>query len=447
MNPAPPDGAVARFLRSSIRAESNEVAATLLSFLFVFVLMTAYSILKPVRDALAGDWGEVGLATAWTANFVLSLVAVTVYGAALSTLRFRYVVPGVYVFFSLTFLALWAVTVSVAEPVLFNKFFYIWVSVFSLFHLSVFWSFMADLFLRDQAKRLFGFIAAGTSLGAIAGPALTILLAEPLGNTGLMLVSAALLLLPIPIIFYLERLRSTALGRHDPMSGPGAAQTLGRNPFAGFSLFVNSRYLLAIGVFILLYVTINTFVYFGLQDLTGAYGIDTRTKIWGTIDLVTNTLTLLTAAFVTGRIVTKLGMPVALGLMPALVAIGVLVLVAAPVLLTLATFQVLRRVGNYAITRPSREMLFTAVDREARFKAKPVIDIVLYRGGDMLTAWMYTGLSVGLGLGLASIAVVISVIAAIWTGVAVYLGRAFEGMSIEGVAGEDGKPTTTGATH
>jgi AAA family ATP:ADP antiporter len=340
--------------------------------------------------------------------------------------NFRYVVPGVYVFFSSTFLALWAVTVNVTEPVLFNKFFYIWVSVFSLFHLSVFWSFMADLFDRNQATRLFGFIAAGTSLGAIVGPALTILLAEPLGNNGLMLVSSALLLVPLPIILYLERLRVTAFGRPAGMSGPGARTTLGRNPFSGFSLFLTNRYLLAIGLFILLYVTISTFVYFELQNLTGEYGIDTRTKIWGTIELVTNVLTLLTAAFVTSRIVTKLGMPVALGLVPALVAIGVLVLVAAPLLITLAAFQILRRVGNYAITRPSREMLFTIVNREERFKAKPVIDIVLYRGGDMLTAWLFTGLSAGLGLGLASIAIVISLVAGVWTAVAVYLGRRFD---------------------
>ena len=402
-----------------------------MSFLFVLVLMTAYSIQKPVRDALAGDWGDADLALTWTVNFVFSVVAVSLYGAALSAFDFRRVVPGVYVFFSLTFLALWVVTVNVAEPLLFNKIFYVWVSIFSLFHLSVFWSFMADLYDRGQAQRLFGFIAAGTSAGAIIGPALTILLAKVIGNDNLMLLSVLLLLVPIPIILYLERRRTTIPGREEAMRGRQGRSTLGRNPFSGFSLFVKDQYLLAIGIFILLYVTINTFVYFELQNLTDDYGIDTRTQIWATIELITNTLTLLTSAFVTSHIVTRLGMPVALGLMPALVAVGVLLVVAAPVLLTLAAFQVLRRVGNYAVTRPSREMLFTAVDREARFKAKPVIDIVLYRGGDMLTAWLFTALSTGLGLGLAAIAVVISVIAAVWTVVAVYLGRKFDRFSPE----------------
>jgi AAA family ATP:ADP antiporter len=421
---------ISRFLRASIRVEPGEVSATLSSFMFVLVLMTAYSIQKPVRDALGGDWDEEDLAMTWTVNFLFSVVAVSLYGAALSAFDFRRVVRGIYVFFALTFFGLWAVTVNVAEPTLFNKIFYVWVSIFSLFHLSVFWSYMADLYDRGQAARLFGFIAAGTSAGAIIGPALTIPLAKVIGNDGLMLLSALLLLVPVPMVLYLERLRPRIAGEAAERA-PQRRTTLGSNPFSGFSLFVKDRYLVAIGVFILFYVTINTFVYFELQEFTGEYGIDTRTQIWATIELVTNALSLFVSAFVTSRIVTRLGMPVALGLMPGLVAAGVLLVVAAPVLLTLAAFQVLRRVGNYAVTRPSREMLFTVVDREKRFKTKPVIDIVIYRGGDMLTAWLFTALSTGLGLGLAGIAVVISLIAAVWTAVAVYLGRKFDQFSPE----------------
>jgi AAA family ATP:ADP antiporter len=417
---------LSRVIRATTKIEPNEVRATLLSFFFVFVLMTAYSILKPVRDALAADWGNVGLSVTWTANFVLSVIAVSAYGAALSNVSFRKVVPGVYGFFALTFLSLYVVTASVADPTLFNKVFYVWVSVFSLFHLSVFWSFMSDLFSRSQAPRLFGFIAAGTSVGAIVGPLLTALLVDILGTSAMMLVSASLLLIPIPVIVALERLRVSDLSGESRGGTTPAQSAMGKNPFAGFSLFFSDRFLLTIGAFILLYVTINTFVYFELQDLTREYGINTRTKIWSWIDLATNALTLFTAAFVTGRIVTKLGMQTALALMPGLIAIGVLALVAAPGLIVLAVFQVLRRVGNYAITRPSREMLFTLVDRETRFKAKPVIDIVLYRGGDMLTAWMFTVFAEGLGLGLAGIAALISGIAALWTGVALYLGRQYQ---------------------
>jgi len=417
---------ISRFFRATAKIEPNEIRATLLSFFFVFILMTAYSILKPVRDALGADWGAVGLSVTWTVNFVLSVIAVSVYGGALSAIRFRVVVPGVYAFFAFTFLTLYVVTVSVSEPVLFNKIFYVWVSVFSLFHLSVFWSFMSDLFDKSQAPRLFGFIAAGTSVGAIAGPLLTALLVDFIGTNSLMLVSATLLLLPIPIILLLERLRVTDLKNENVRADMSKHLQIGRNPFAGFTIFFTSRYLLLIGAFILLYVTINTFVYFELQDLTRTYGIDTRTKIWSYIELATNGLTLFTAAFITGRIVTRLGMQTALALMPGLITAGVLALVAAPTLAILAAFQVLRRVGNYAVTRPSREMLFTLVDRETRFKAKPVIDIVLYRGGDMLTAWLFTLLSSGAGLGLSGIAIVISGIAATWTLVALTLGRAYQ---------------------
>jgi AAA family ATP:ADP antiporter len=422
---------IARLLKTAAKIEPNEIRATLLSFLFVFVLMTAYSILKPVRDALGADWGAVGLSVTWTANFVLSVIAVSVYGAALSIIRFRFVVPGVYAFFAATFLTLYVVTASVAEPVLFNKIFYVWVSVFSLFHLSVFWSFMSDLFDKSQAPRLFGFIAAGTSVGAIVGPLLTATLVDVIGSNSLMLVSATLLLIPIPIILVLERLRVTDLHTEQVHVDMSRQVAIGRNPFAGFTILLSDRYLLTIGAFILLYVTINTFVYFELQDLTREYGINTRTKIWSYIDLATNALTLITAAFVTGRIVTRLGMQTALALMPGLITIGVLALVAAPVLIVLAIFQVLRRVGNYAVTRPSREMLYTLVDRETRFKAKPVIDIVLYRGGDMLTAWLFTAFAQGMGLGLAGIAVVISGIGALWTVVALRLGRSYEARAME----------------
>ena len=422
---------ILRFVTIATKIESHELRATLLSFVFVFVLMTAYSILKPVRDALGADWGAVGLSVTWTVNFVLSVIAVSLYGVALSTIRFRAVVPGVYGFFAFTFLTLYVVTVSVAEPVLFNKIFYIWVSVFILFHLSVFWSFMSDLFDKSQAPRLFGFIAAGTSLGAIVGPLATALLVDVIGTNALMLVSATLLLIPIPIILYLERLRVTDLQNEEVHADLSKQVAIGKNPFAGFSILLSDKYLLTIGAFILLYVTINTFVYFELQDLTKEHAIDTRTKIWSWIDLATQALTLLTAAFVTGRIVTRLGMQTALSLMPGLITVGVLALVATPALLPLAIFQVMRRIGNYAVTRPSREMLYTLVDRETRFKAKPVIDIVVYRGGDMLTAWMFTLLATGLGLGLAGIAVVISCIAALWTLVALHLGRSYERMAAD----------------
>ena len=419
-------GPLARILNVAAKVESNEIRATLLSFVLVFVLMTSYSILKPLRDALAADWGNVGLSLTWTANFGLSLIAVAAYGAALTFVRFRIMVPAIYVFFALTFFLLFVVRSQAAEPTLVNQGFYVWVSVFSLFNLSVFWSFMTDVFNSVQARRLFGVIAAGTTVGAITGPIVTASLVGTLGADGLLLMSSLLLLTPVIVIPLLRRLSETSLGNAGRVADPEQQKTLGSNPFSGFSVLLGDRYLLGICAFILLYVTINTFVYFELQNLTREYSLEFRARIWSLIEIATNTLTLVVAALLTSRIVIRLGMPTALTLMPVVVAVGVLALVAAPVLLVLGVFQVARRVGNYAITRPSREMLFTVLDREVRFKAKPVIDVVVYRGGDVLTAWLFTLLADGAGLGLKGIAVVIGAFAAVWALAALFLGKRYE---------------------
>lgn len=413
------------FLAAVAKIEKNEVAAVLLSFALVLVLMTSYSILKPIRDALGADWGNVGLAATWTINFGLSLLAVGAYGAALTFIRFRAMVPGVYVFFAVTFFALFLVRTNASDATLVNKGFYIWVSVFSLFNLSVFWSFMTDVFNKGQARRVFGVIAAGTTVGAIVGPIITASLVDRLGANGLLLLSAGLLTVPVFVIPVLRRLKTSQLQNEETTADLSAQQALGTNPFSGFSVLFSDRYLLWICAFILFYVTINTFVYFELQNLTGEYSLEFRAKVWSWIEFTTNVLTLLTAALVTSRIVSKLGMQTALAMVPGLVALGIVALVASPVLLILAIFQIGRRVGNYAITRPSREMLFTVLDREKRFKAKPVIDVVIYRGGDVLTAWLFTLLADKLGLGLTGIAVVIGGIAVLWMLVAIRLGRIY----------------------
>lgn len=414
------------FFQSLTNINRNEVVAVVVAFLLVLTLMTSYSMLKPVRDALAGDWGNVGLAMTWTANFVVSALAVALYGVALTYVSFRVMVTAIYLFFGFAFFALYLFQTQMADPTLVNKGFYVWVSVFSLFNLSVFWSFMTEVFNREQARRLFGMFAAGTTVGALAGPIITASLFDSLGAHGLLLLSAALLLVvPTVAIPALRRLKEGRLGNKDATADLTAQRALGTNPFAGFSVLFSDRYLVGLCAFILFYVTINTFVYFELQNLTGQYSLEFRAQIWSGIEIATNSLTLIMAALITGRIVIRFGMQTALTLMPALVALGILALVAAPTLLILAIFQVVRRVGNYAITRPSREMLFTVLDREARFKAKPVIDVVVYRGGDVLTAWIFTLLAEQAGLGLTGIALVIGGVAVAWGSVAIWIGRLY----------------------
>ncbi|MGB5512014.1 MAG: MFS transporter [Woeseiaceae bacterium] len=427
---APDRGALGRLLKTTTKIEANEFGAAVLSFSFVFILMAAYFMLRPVRDAMASDWTDVEVSTLWSMTFFFSLVAVTIYGAVISAVRFRLLVPGVYAFFAASFFAFYAGSTAVADTLLIDKAFYVWLSVFSLFHVSVFWSFMSDLWNREQAPRLFGFIATGASVGAIVGPLITALLVERVGAENLMLVSATMLLIPIPIILTLARLKSSVLGNQEVTADLSAQQAIGRNPFAGFGLFLTSPYLIGIGIFIVLYVAIGSFVYFELKNLLAEFSREERTQIWAYIDLAVNSLAIFTAMFLTSRIATRFGMPTTLALVPALIVIGMLVIAVSPVVAVVAGLQVARRAGNYAITRPGREMLFTAVDRETRFKAKPVIDIVLYRGGDMLTAWAFTFLTAGLGLGLGAVAAVGAAIAALWAVVGIYLGRSYNRLAI-----------------
>ena len=414
-----------RWLQKSLNIEDHEVKAALSSFLFVVILMSAYYILRPVRDAMASDWTDAEVSWLWTLNFFISTAVVAVYGIAVSRVRLQLLVPAMYGIFALTFVVFYVLASTSGDQTLIDKSFYVWVSVFSLFHISVFWSFMSDLFNKEQAGRLFSIIAVGASVGGLIGPTIPSFFSESLGTDNLMLIASVMLLIPIPIIFYLQSLKSSDLRNEDLyLRKPNA--TIGGNPFSGFKMFFANPYLLAIGLFIFLYTGVSSFVYFELKNLLSELSRVERTAVWAKMDLAVNILSITTGLFATGRIVGKFGMPVTIALVPVLICVGLLILAISPFLAAVVTLQIVRRAGNYAVTRPAREMLFTRVDRETRFKAKPVIDIVAYRGGDMLMAWLFTGLTQGLGLGLAAVAMVGAGIAALWSMVGIYLGRWFE---------------------
>jgi AAA family ATP:ADP antiporter len=397
-------GVVARIAKSLSSIEPNELKATGLSFLFVAILMIAYYLLRPVRDAMASDWTDAEVSWLWTLNFFISAAIVAVYGFAVSRIQFRKLIPSVYAFFASTFVVFFLASQVLEDGILVDKIFYVWVSVFALFHLSTFWSFMADTFNKDQSKRLFSIISAGASIGAVIGPLMSGVLATRIGTDSMMLISAALLIVPIPIILYLARLKQTELGNEEHGIAIEKLK-IGGNFLSGFKAFVTNPYLLGIGIFIIAYTGIGTFVYFEQKNLLEVYDLDTRAAIYGYRDAVVNTITYLLAFFLTGRLVSKLGMPVALAIVPVCLIFGMLILSFSPVLMAAVAMHVALRAGNYGLTRPAREMLFTVVDRDSRFKAKPVIDIVAYRGGD-----------VAMG----------ALLAAIWGFVAYLLGRSFE---------------------
>ena len=401
----------------------NEFKATLAAFVLVFILMASYFVLRPVRDAMASDWSDVEVSMLWNLQFFISLAIVSLYGLLISKMRFKRVVPWVYGCFALSFMAFFVATQFLTEVRLAEKAFYVWVSAFSLFNLSVFWSFMADTFSKEQGKRLFAVISMGASLGAIVGPSIPVLFAEQLGLNVLMLIASVGLLLSIPLILYIYRLKTQELENHDVHFDQ---QALNKHWWSGFGSLIRNPYLLGIAAFILLYVFIGSFVYFQQKNILAEFSRAERAEILGGIDWIVNVLTFLLAFFVTGRLLQKCGMALTLSLLPVLLIAGMLVLAFAPVVLVLLAIQISRRVGNYAVTRPAREMLFTQVSTDERFKSKPVIDVVVYRGGDAVSGSLFAVLSEGVGLGLAMISLIGAGIASVWAWLAIQLGRRYE---------------------
>jgi len=416
---------ILNFLKTASNIKEREVKAVVFSFLFVVVLMSAYYILRPVRDAMASDWTDAEVSWLWTLNFFISTAIVALYGIMVSKFRFRLLVPAMYAIFAGSFIIFYVLGSIYADRILIDKAFYVWVSVFSLFHISIFWSFMSELFSKEQSSRLFGIIAVGASVGGLIGPSITAFFSVSLGADKLMLIASMMLFITIPIIFFLQSLKTKELN-NEILNTPISNRSIGGNPLSGFKMFFSNPYLLSIGLFILLYTGIGSFVYFELKNLLSDLSRPERSVIWAQMDLAVNILAISTGLFATGRIVTRFGMPATIAMVPIMICIGLLVLAISPLLGVVMILQIVRRAGNYAVTRPAREMLFTLVNQETRFKAKPVIDIVAYRGGDMVTAWLFTGLTQGLGLGLAAVAAIGAGIAGLWTLVGIYLGRWFE---------------------
>jgi AAA family ATP:ADP antiporter len=310
---------------------------------------------------------------------------------------------------------------GVALPAVARAFF-VWVSVFNLFVVSLFWSLMADLFRPGQAARLFGFISAGGSCGALAGPTLTALLAAPLGTANLLLVSCGFLGLAVVCIQALVN-----LGDASGHSAPGsfrAAGPIGGTTWSGIAVILRSPYLLGVVAYVLLYTVLLGFAYLELARLISAADYDSaqRTTLFAHVDLAVNVLTLFGQLFVVARLVEKLGVGVALALLPALGLAGFMIIGLVPVLAVLIGFQILRRAADYAIARPAREMLFTVLSREEKYKSKNFIDTVVFRGGDAASGWAYAALK-GLGLSLAGLAAAAIPGAILWLAVGLWLGR------------------------
>jgi len=407
----------ARRLEHAIGAVPGELAGALWSFAYFFLLLSGYYVLRPLRDEMGISGGVQQLPWLFTGTFLAMLLAVPAFGALTARFPRRRFLPAVYYFFIANILGFYALFAVGAAPTYVARAFFIWTSVFNLFVVSVFWSFMVDRYSNEQARRLFGFIAAGGSAGAIVGPALTATLATRLGHIELLLLSAALLVAAVVCIHALLRRPNHAHKDTAP------ERALGGDILAGITAVARQPYLAGIAGFILLYTTLGTFLYFAQAHLVRDAIDDgaARTALFARIDLAVNALTITTQLFITHRIIRRAGVALTLAAIPVLTAAGFALLALAPLLSVLVVFQVLRRAGDYAITRPARELLFTVVGREAKYKAKNFVDTVVYRGGDAASGWLFAGLQ-ALGFGLAGIAWVGVPIAALWAALALRLG-------------------------
>jgi AAA family ATP:ADP antiporter len=411
-----------RFLLRTARPE--EIRALLWSFAYFFCLLAGYYTLRPLRDEMGVAGGVRNLQWLFTATFLTMLAAVPLYGALVARLPRKRFIPAVYHFFAANLAIFWLLLTLDVERAVVARVFFVWISVFVLFAVSVFWSFMADLYTPEQGKRLFAFIAAGGTAGSLAGPALTIGLAGLLGPANLLIVAAAFLEIAVLCV---RRLEAAAPGPGTADSRPAGADGLGGGPLAGIALVLRSPYLAAILLWVSLLSVAATFLYIQQANIVAAASDDpaVRTRIFAAIDLAVGLLTLGLQFFATGRLIARFGVGAALALLPVVFAAGFSVLAAAPVLAVVVAFQALQRTANFAISNPARESLFTVVAREEKYKAKNVIDIVAVRGADAAGGWLFAALR-SLGLELRATALAAIAIAAAGLALALWLGKASE---------------------
>jgi len=372
--------------------ERDEAGAVVAGFAMFFLLFAGYFMLRPVRETMGIVGGVENLQWLFTGTFLATLAAMPLFGWIAGRVQRRRILSWVYGFFTLNLIAFGALFLFDPDDVWVARIFYIWLSTFSLISISVAWSVLVDVFSTSQAKRLFALIATGASLGGLTGPLLGLFLVGPVGHAGLMFLSAALLVSSALAAHRVQHWRERhALAADDATQ---RQRPLGGSPFAGATEVLKSPYLLGIAVFMLLLASVSTFLYFEQARMVDAAFPDRtdQTRVFGSIDTIVQTLSILSQLLITGRIARKLGLGVLLVGVPLIAATGFLWLAFAPTFAVLAVVMVARRAGEYAFVRPGREMLYTVVEPEAKYKAKNFNDTVVYRGADAVSGWVKAGI-------------------------------------------------------
>jgi AAA family ATP:ADP antiporter len=424
-----------RIFSKIVDVKPNEIHALLLAFVFNFVVLGGYYVIRPIRDEIGADRGVENLPWMYTGTLTGMLIANALYAAIVTRMSRRRFIPIAYRFAIanlFVFFVLMRWMPAAQERTILAPIFFIWVSVFNLFATTMFWSFMADVFTPDQGKRLFGFIAVGGSLGGIIGGLVTSSLAGKLSTGLFLLITAVMLELAAQCVRRFpsdfrpvgETASFPGTTTSSPTVQPDAEQPIGGKFWEGATHIVRSPYLLGLAAFLMIYTITNTWAYFQQADLTQHQLQDraARTSFLANIDIAVNTITVLIQIFLTGRLMKWFGVGITLVLMPLLSAVGFAAIGFAPVLTVLATFQILRRAAGFALLRPAREVLFTVLRREDKYKAKSLIDTFGYRFGDQIGAWSYP-LMRWFGLGLVGISWVAVPLGAIWCALGIWLGR------------------------
>jgi AAA family ATP:ADP antiporter len=424
---AMPPGPLARLLQRVAAVEPDEAGAVVTAFLLFFCVLGGYFMVRPVRETVGTILGADRVADLFLLTWVASIAIVPIYGALCARFRRSTFLPWIYGFVGLSLVGVGLVLRQEGINVAASQFFFVFISVLNLFVVSVFWSFLLELFNPGQTKRLFGFIAAGGTAGALLGPMATDLLVGFVGYEGILFFGGAAFFMAIIFQRLLIGVRNrTHWGT--PEAELKEERPIGGNPFAGFTLLLRSPYLAGIAFFVILLASVNTFLYFEQLRVVAATFEDTaqRTRVFSRLDYTVQTLTIIFQLTLTGRIAKRFGIGMLLTAVPILMFTGFLLLATFGTFAVLAAVMITRRVGEYAFVRPGREMLFSRVDTESKYKAKNTIDVPVYRGGDAISGQVDKLLSAS-AWSASAVAVVAAGIASVWAIVGYLLGRTRRG--------------------
>ncbi|NOU05895.1 MAG: MFS transporter [Hyphomicrobiaceae bacterium] len=407
-----------------VTAERKEIPALVASFFYFFAVLTAYYIIRPVRDEMGLMLGANKLKDVFIIVFIIMLLAIPLFGWIVSTFERRRVVPTIYGFFILNLLGYWLFLRSGAQTPLIANSFFVWAAVFNLFVISLFWSVMSSTWTSDQAKRLYGFISAGGTIGALTGPAIAQALATTIGRSNMLLVAATFLILALAIALYLQ----TYIAPSEPATAQKHEPATIRSIFAGALRVWESPYLFRVALWVFLANVISTFFYFEQANIVGAAieNRDLRVQFLARMDFAVSILTIIIQVFLTARIMDKFGLGFSAATLPFAAIIGFIALAISPTLWVIVAIIVIERAVTFSLASPAAKVLYTTLAPDDKYKAQNFIDTVVYRGGDALSGTYFDILMKKFGLGFAGVAVVTIPLAGVWLGLSFVLERMFK---------------------